>query len=252
MPRVSRRRSETGIYHIMLRGINKQDLFEEDEDRGEFLDALFRYKEDCDVALYAYCLMSNHVHLLLKENEQSVSNLVKRISSSYVYYYNWKYARTGHLFQERFKSEPVESDDYFLTVLRYIHQNPVKANLVDQVEEYEWSSYADYLEKKRIDYELALGLFGEFSKDPLGEFVRYNHIKNEDRCLDYKVRSKKSDKEVREIIKWAGQFDNVNEIQYVDSAKRKEVVGKLKRVTGISMRQIQRITGLSYRVVRES
>ena len=80
--------------------------------------------------LYAYCLMSNHIHLLIREREDTIGMAIKRIASSYVYYYNHKYSRDGHLFRERFKSEPVNDMAYFVILLRYIHQNPVKAGIV--------------------------------------------------------------------------------------------------------------------------
>jgi REP element-mobilizing transposase RayT len=251
MPRAARRKSETGIYHIMLRGVNKQDLFEDDTDRLEFLDTLFRYKQTSDIELYAYCLMSNHVHLLLKEKGQNTSTYVKQISSGYVYYFNSKYARTGHLFQERYKSEPVEDDDYFLIVLRYIHQNPVQANIVSSVEEYKWSSYKDYLNRKRIDYELAMNLFKAYSKDSLKEFIRYNNLKNQDECLEIKTIKQKSDEEIRETILKISGFNHVNEIQHTEKEKRKEMMRQLKS-EGASIRQLQRITGLSYKVIREA
>jgi REP element-mobilizing transposase RayT len=251
MPRAARRKSETGIYHIMLREVNKQDLFEDDTDRLEFMNAIFRYKQTSDIDLYAYCLMSNHVHLLLKEKGQNTSTFVKQISSSYVYYFNSKYARTGHLFQERYKSEPVEDDDYFLIVLRYIHQNPVKATIVSSVEEYKWSSYSDYLKKQRIDYELAMNLFKAYSQNPLDEFIRYNNLKNQDECLEIKTIKQKSDDEIRETLLKISGFNHVNEIQYAEKEKRKEIIGQLKS-EGASIRQLQRITGLSYKVVREA
>ena len=102
----------------MLRGINHQLIFEEDEDMQRFIDTLKRYKDECGYSLYAYCLMGNHIHILLKEENEEISSILKRIAGSYVYWYNWKYGRSGHLFQDRFKSEPVEDDAYFLTVLR--------------------------------------------------------------------------------------------------------------------------------------
>jgi len=130
MPRHARQRSETGIYHIILRGINKQIIFEDNEDKERLLDTLKRYKPVSNYELYGYCFMDNHIHILIKETTEPISMVVKRISGSYVAWFNWKYGRCGHLFQERFKSEAVENDAYFLTVLRYIHQNPVKAGLV--------------------------------------------------------------------------------------------------------------------------
>ena len=84
----------------------------------------------CNYILYAYCLMSNHIHLLIRERKDTIGMAIKRIASSYVYYYNHKYSRDGHLFRERFKSETVNDMAYFLALLRYIHQNPVKVGMV--------------------------------------------------------------------------------------------------------------------------
>ena len=113
MPRSARKKSESGIYHIMLRGINKQQIFEDKEDSERFLETLYKYKKQCEYEIYAYCLMGNHLHILLKEGKEDLTLMLKRIAGSYVYWYNWKYHRSGHLFQDRFKSEPVEDNAYF-------------------------------------------------------------------------------------------------------------------------------------------
>lgn len=107
VPRQARRKSESGIYHIILRGINQQQIFEDEEDSYRFLETLSKYKEQCGYEIYAYCLMGNHIHILLKEGKENLTLVLKRIAGSYVYWYNWKYRRSGHLFQDRFKSEPV-------------------------------------------------------------------------------------------------------------------------------------------------
>ena len=129
MPRKARAKSKTGIYHIILRGINRQKIFNDNEDKKRLLETLLRYKEKSKYQIYAYCLMDNHIHLLLKEGEEPLAQIMRRIGGSYVYWYNHKYERVGNLFQDRFKSEVVEDDTYFLTVLRYIHQNPAKAGI---------------------------------------------------------------------------------------------------------------------------
>lgn len=85
MPRSARQMSESGIFHVMMRGINKQGIFEDDEDMERFLETLYRYKIKSNCKVYGYCLMSNHVHLLLKETDESISTVIKRICSSYVY-----------------------------------------------------------------------------------------------------------------------------------------------------------------------
>lgn len=98
--------------------------------------------------IFAYCIMSNHVHLLLKIKKEELEQIFRRIGARYVYWYNKKYDRCGHLFHDRFKSEAVEDDAYILTVLRYIIQNPQKAGITDGPEEYEWSSHKDYLGRR--------------------------------------------------------------------------------------------------------
>ncbi|MDI9476674.1 MAG: transposase [Natronincolaceae bacterium] len=124
----------------MVRGINQQNIFVEDNDYLKYIDTLGEYKKEIAFELYAYCLMGNHLHLLIKEGNERIGNTIRRIGVGYACRYNRQYDRSGHLFQGRFKSEPVEDDTYFLTVLRYIHQNPVKAGLVNNTEDYKWSS----------------------------------------------------------------------------------------------------------------
>jgi REP element-mobilizing transposase RayT len=106
----------------MLRGVNGQQIFEEREDFEKFLQVLKDCKAISEFKVFAYCLMGNHIHILLQETNESVELIMKRIANRFVYWYNIKYKRSGHLFQDRFKSEPVDNDAYLLTVLRYIHQ----------------------------------------------------------------------------------------------------------------------------------
>ena len=144
MARALRRKSESGIYHVMMRGVNKLLIFVNDADKMRFLDILTTCKEISGFELYAYCLMGNHVHLLIGVKDEPLEKIVKRINNRYVYWFNLAHDRVGHMFQDRFKSEPVDDDNYFLTVLRYILQNPVKAGFCRKLSDYEWSSYADY------------------------------------------------------------------------------------------------------------
>lgn len=123
MARQPRKKSDSGIYHIIMRGINRQNIFEDQEDYYKFIETIKQYKEISGYQIYAYCLMGNHVHLLLIVGNEPLEQIMRRICGSFVYWYNRKYQRTGNLFQDRFKSEPVDNDNYLLTVLRYIHQN---------------------------------------------------------------------------------------------------------------------------------
>lgn len=251
MPRAGRKQSESGIYHIMLRGINRQNLFEDDEDRQKFSETLAFYKEKSGYRIYAYCIMSNHVHILMKEVKEPLSLIMKRISSSYVYYYNRKYNRCGHLFQERYKSETVDDDRYFLTVLRYIHQNPIKANMVKKLEEYRWCSYIEYTAgNKIVDTNFALELFSGNKAEAIERFVQYSNERNEDKCLEFEFAKRIDDIEARDIIKKIAKVNNINDIQGFEKERRNEIIKRAKEIDGLSIRQIVRITGISFNIVK--
>lgn len=251
MPRRAREKSESGIYHIMIRGVNREAIFEDDEDRKKFLESLGYYKEKSRYKLYGYCLMSNHVHILIKEEKETISLIMKRISSSYVYYYNNKYSRCGHLFQERYKSETVENDSYLLTVLRYIHRNPIEAKIAKEPEEYTWSSYNEYTNFRRIvDADFALAIFSEEDKGvAIQRFIKFTKEANKDKCLEYEESRRIDDKEAKKIIQEYTIIKNFKEIQGLEKEKRNEILKELKEKNILSIRQIARITGLSYNIV---
>ena len=150
VPRAARKVSATGIYHIMIRGINRGVIFNDNTDKDRFLEIMEKTKEETNYELYAYCLMDNHAHLLMKENEVSISLIMKKICGKYGSWFNYRHHRVGHLFQDRFKSECVETNSYFIVVLKYILNNPVKANMVDMPENYKWSSYHEYIKKNKL------------------------------------------------------------------------------------------------------
>lgn len=249
MPRYARDKSRSGIYHIIMRGINRQNIFEDDEDKIKFLDTLDRYKSVSNYHIYAYCLMNNHIHILLKEDTESISNAIKRISSSYVLWYNNKYERCGHLFQERFKSEPVDTEDYFLIALRYIHQNPLKAKLSKGLTDYKWSSYREYIDKPKIvNVDFPLELFSRNRETAIDLFVKYMKEDNDDECLDYVELIRLTDSEVKNHFLKLG-ISNMSELQQLDKNERNEILGKIKSIEGISIRQLSRITGISKSVI---
>lgn len=246
MPRKPRKKSNTGIYHVVFRGINRQQIFEDDEDYERFLFLLKQYRENSGYQLYAYCLMPNHIHLLIKEGTEDLGQVFRRIGASFVYWYNLKYDRTGHLFQDRYKSEAVEDDAYLLTVVRYIHRNPVKAGLCREPEEYRYSSLAEYEANTLIDSASILGMTGR------EEFYRYQHICSDDMCLDIAEHEKKrlSDQEVKRMMERTYHCSNPPEFQ----ASEKETQEKILRMLlkeGASLRQVSRLTGATIGIVRK-
>lgn len=245
----------------MMRGINHQNIFEDAEDNYQFINTLDRMRKRYDddgnpcgtnCSFYAYCLMGNHFHLLIREREEKVGETIKRIASSYVYYYNRKYLRDGHLFKERFKSEPVNDIEYFVTLLRYIHQNPVKAGIVEHVNEYEYSSWGEYdgtvepvfqlcdteTVLRRIPFEDLEALVNE----PLADDIY---------CLDIEgpSRGRPSDDQVWAYIKDETGVTNSSAFQQLDSETRCRVLKELKE-KGASHRQLERLTGIGRGVIQ--
>ena len=246
MPRQQRRKSESGIYHVMLRGINQQQIFQDEEDNLKFLQIVKECKAISEFKLFAYCLMENHVHLLIKEGKEPIELIFKRIGNRFVYWYNTKYKRVGHLFQDRYRSEPVETDEYFLTVLRYIHQNPVKAGIVKSCGKYRFSSYNEYIkERKIIDDELAKEML---TKE---EFVKYHKKEETASCLEIKeIKPRLTDEEAKRIIKEISGCENIEQFQRLTSDKQNEFIAKFRN-KNISIRQISRLTGATIGIIRK-
>jgi putative transposase len=249
-----RERSESGVYHVVLRGINRQDIFYDDDDYLHFLETLDQMKSDDQFAVYGYCLMTNHIHLLVRENTDTISRVMSRIGISYAWWYNQKYGRSGHVFQGRYGSECVENDDYLLTVIRYIHNNPVKAGMVQEPEEYRWSSIHAYYGTSEYPYGLsepafALGVINQDREKALQVFREFMKRENEDKCLEDEVKHRKTDSEVKIEIEKLMSGEPIGKLQGMEKAKRNEILKIIKANDGVSLRQISRVTGLSVDIV---
>ncbi len=148
MARKPRAYSESGIYHVILRGINRKKVFEYKEEKEYLLSVLERnFTKKCSAReqktkgqLFAFCILDNHVHLLLKESFLGISNLMQRIGTAYALYYNRRHGRSGPVFESRYTSCPVEGTRYFNNALTYIHNNPVAAGIVETPADYHWCS----------------------------------------------------------------------------------------------------------------
>jgi putative transposase len=246
MPRAARKKCESKTYHIMLRGINHQSIFEDNEDYDKFIEVLETYSRDIRFEIYAYCLMGNHIHLLIKEGKEEFSNTMKRIGASYVYWYNWQYNRKGHLFQDRYKSEAVEDDKYLLTVLRYIHQNPLKAGLVNDIGTYKWSSYREYTgNAKIVDTDFILGIFDQDKDKAMQCFIKFNNEMDNSKCLEEtEARKTISDREIKQLVRDKYNIELIT-LQNQPPKTQTEILKYLKGLDGSSLRQISRLTGFT-------
>ena len=248
MARQARAKSITGIYHVILKGIDGRNIFLDDSDRSIFMEKLNKAKEIGGFQLYAYCLMDNHVHLLIKEGEE-LGTSIKRITVGYVQLHNNKYGRTGHLFQNRFNSEAVEDDQYLMTVVRYIHRNPLKGGMIAQMEEYPWSSYDKVIQAYQgnstvLDIEIIKDYF-----PTVADFVRFSEEENQDRCLEINPKTRWSDVQLTDKLRQNSEYQNLSELPF---EKRNQLIRQIQQETGSSIRQLSRVLGLGKMIVEQA
>ncbi len=251
--RVARGRSESDLYHVVSRGAGRQLIFEDDDDRLAFLRLLAESLANEGCVLHAWCLMGNHVHLLVGGSLERIAKLMRSVCGRYAQRFNLKHGRVGHLFQERYKSEPINDDAYFLTVLRYIHRNPEKAGIAS-CESYGWSSYPEYASAGArlssgglCDTSLALRMLG--GQD---EFARFHRSSDEENCLDVDrlrsgTRSMPDDMAAEIAVRVLCPIE-VGSMKSMEKDARDAALRKLK-AAGLSLRQIERLTGIGRGVI---
>ncbi|HAR39696.1 MAG TPA: hypothetical protein DCS09_14640 [Porphyromonadaceae bacterium] len=173
MPRQARLDVPGALHHIMVRGINKADIFDDDQDRTLFIERLGDTVAEGQCTVYAWALMSNHVHILFKSGKQGISSIMRKLLTWYAQYYNRRHKRTGHLFENRYKSILCDEDNYLLALVRYIHLNPLRAGIVKTSEElnrYPWSGHRTIIGKASypwMDAEHVLTQFGNTRRKAL-------------------------------------------------------------------------------------
>ena len=245
MPRGARRKSLTGYYHIIIRGNSKQIIFENDIDRVVFLKLLSKYRKEPGFKLVAYCLMSNHVHMIIHDINNKLDTIMKKIEVSYVHYFNNAYTRSGHLFQGRFKSEPINDAVYLLSAIRYIHKNPANAG-ISSYRDYKWSSHQQYLNANCVDdIKDALALLG----GPEG-YVKWMEQTDDETHMDITepCSNHYSDEDARSFIRNTFGIEHAEEIKSKEKADRNAILKALKDA-GFSVRRIERLTGIGRGII---
>lgn len=246
VPHTRRRFSDSGFYHIVTKGDGGQIIFESDDDRIRYLTELEDAAVDTGVRVHAYCLMGNHIHLLMEDTKLKISDCMKMLDENYARYFGKRTGRVGHVFQGRFWSEAVLKDEHFLAVLRYIHANPEAAGIC-LAKEYPWSSYSAYMGADSfVSCDVALSLLG--SPEKLAEFQASG-------CRFAKPfpgsnlnRHLAVDELSRIALEVLGR-ETLNTIKRLAPEKRFEHLTSLKRA-GFSDSEIARVTGIGYTSVR--
>ncbi len=255
MPRYNRQYSEIKVYHVIIRGINKQNIFLDDKDKTKFLKILIETKEKYEYEIYAYCLMSNHIHIVIYDKKNKLSTIMQSIEISYSLYFNKKYNRIGHLFQNRFLSKKVEDRNYFMQVCRYIHKNPLKAGIA-KTEEYKWSSFREYIGKPSIsNCEKLLSVFSNNEIEAKKYFVQFHNINSDKEIhelLEFEMEEKISDEQLKKYISETLEMDNIYQIIELNKKERNKLLAKIKETKEITSVQIARVLGISRKIVERA
>lgn len=239
MARLPRQYSASGYYHVILRGVNKCTIFVDDYDCERFLSTLNHYMKQLETPVIAYCLMGNHVHLLLQTGCDGPGLFMKCLEVSYVNYFNRRYDRTGHLFEDRYKCKPVDDDAYFQTVLRYILKNPEVAGISDH-RQYRWSNYREFI--KDEGWTDAKSIYGTVLEDE-NEFLNLMSSDEPEDVSDAELTSIK-DNMIDSIVSRVIGPDIVTKIKNANTDERTECITKLYK-SGLNVRQISLATGLN-------
>lgn len=231
MGRKKREISNSGFYHVMTRGNHKETIFHSDADRNKYLSILENFSSD-QFQIHCYCLMPNHVHLLVFS--ENLSTFMKNISQSYATWFNWKYKLIGHLFQGRFLSEIIESDQYYLNCLRYIIRNPIKAQIHDTFD-YQWNSFKNYYSKEpgMIITDKMEKYFLDFD-----DFFNFLSLGNEDKFMDMENLYIPADEEIKDFfIK-----ERIKSLVSLDNIQKQQVLKKIRdQYPRVSISQIARV-----------
>ena len=252
MSKYLREFSNSKIYHIIIKGIDESTIFYDDEDRNVFLNKLKVTKKKFKYKILSYCLMNNHVHLVISIENENLSKGIQSLIIRYASYFNRKYDRKGPFVQNRFNSKKVESQRYFLEVCRYVHRNPEKAG-IEKTDKYKWSSYHEYIGKEKIiDRRFLMHYLG----NDINNFTEYTTKKESkqevNKLAEFEMIRKLSDDIVIKIILEKFKFNSVDEIiNYFKNEKNYEKIKVLKEIQGTNPTQIRRIIRVSRRLIEK-
>ncbi len=252
MPRKPRIMSPTGIYHIILRSVNQHIIFEEDSDYQKFLYILSDSKRKYDIDIYAYCLMDNHIHILMNSPPEKLSGFFQSLGTRFARWYNNKYQRSGHLFQERFHSTTIENNRAFLSALIYIHNNPVKANVCLFASEYRWSSFNAYYGQKNsvINVSFACGIAG--TRDSLLRILARESDRSDDELFAGDHRQSNhyyTDEKALEVFRSITGLTSTSAVANINKVRRNEFIRTLRKER-LTIKQVARLMDVSETTVK--
>ena len=251
MARQARLQSPTQYYHVMMRGNNKEKIFLTPSQKMYFLECIEAQEDEGLKDIAAYCVMDNHVHLVVKSELMDLSDSLKKINTRYAMNFNSMHERIGHVFQGRYKSEVIYDDKYLQNVIRYVHNNPVKAKIVDKPKDYKWTSYNEYTKTNKIisssQKDFIISCYNGLNK-----FINFHTEADNSEYLDTKEDLEEFRYELAQRI--ISNYFNRNGINEINEILKhpyhiEEIIKSLLDKTNLSHRQIAKLLNVSNNMV---
>lgn len=243
MARIRKENINTSFFHIMVQGINKEYIFNSNENINKYMKIMKETKEKIDIMILAYCIMNNHAHILVHEEDiENVTKYMHRVNLLYAKYYNKKYNRVGYVFRDRYKTQPIYSEKHLYTCVRYIHNNPVKANICKKANEYQYSScYRNiFYTDTELERNVKKNMYNE--QTDLQEEEKFVLMENE----------KNKEQICQEIIKQTMLKNSLTkESLYQNEKVLGDIIRKLKQEEDISYRMMEKILGTNRKKLKK-
>ncbi len=243
MPRRARQVSSTGVYHVMNRGLNKMPIFKQNREKTRIVNLIRENLSKYDVAIFAYCIMPNHFHLLIKADIKELASFMAKVLAAFAYYYNYKHQRIGYVFQDRYKSQCIEDERYLWNCLRYIHMNPSKTGKIEDVFNYGYSSIKEIYYRKPdiLSEEIFLLVDRVFRTSQ--DFLEFHKAGSwdifEDVEEDLETNNLRIAYEILEEYRWKYNLSNEELLDFIET--RKEFEKELIKILQISQKKVIQI-----------
>ncbi len=254
MPRKAREKSKSGIYHVVIRGNNGQNIFFDEEDKQEFLNTLFFCRQTDGFLLFAYALFDEHAHFIIREESVNVANILKHITTKYVRWHNKKHGEHGRLLHDRYLSEPVDTEEDLMRSIRYVTVHGQQFHGTQSFDVEPWNSYKEYkdLNTDKVESDIIFGLLADESEEGAMLFKAFLGLKSQDEFIDIGTeRIMLSDDRIRDIVIEKYGIED-GSLEGIEKERQTEILRELKSINGISIRRLARATGLTKFVVEKA
>lgn len=254
MPRRAREESPTGMYHVYSRGTGKQNIYESKSDYIAFLDSLYQVKIKYDLEIHGYCLMPNHFHVLMVQRELSnISAAMHRLLTYYSGRFNYIYDRSGVLFGNRYGSVPVVNYSHYVNLIKYMHYNPVKAEICGQPSDYPWSSFSEIIFQKGFcltDREMTLKMYNNDMDKAKIRFLKHHENAFTLPDIMFESGSLSMEKKVY-LLEHVFTDIQVKNIASMCTEDRNAKIIEMRKELKLTVSQIERLTGISRTIVKK-